>query len=73
MDENVQTRPASKIRAWSVVLGIIAIAILAIIVFCHVAYWLMWIGAITVIVLLVIVAANIAKGARKIKRDFSGN
>ncbi len=56
-------------KVWCWVLGILAVAILAIIVFCKVVYWLIWIGAFTVLVLLGFIIYYARKGANRIEDD----
>ena len=63
----------AKIKAWGWVIGIIAAAILAVIIFCHVVYWLIWIGAATVVVLAIVICVLIAKTVNKIKNDDVGD
>lgn len=63
----------AKIKAWCWVIGIIAVAILAVIIFCHVVYWLIWIGAATVVVLAIVICVLIAKTVNKIKNDDGGD
>lgn len=59
----------SNAKIWCWVLGIIAVAIIAIIIFCKVVYWLIWIGAVTVLVLIGFIIYYARKGARSIEND----
>lgn len=72
MERNTQTSPGrrtSKFKLWCWVLGIIAVSVLAVIVFCHVVYWLIWIGAITVIAIVIAIAVMVTRGMRRLKDD----
>lgn len=59
----------STAKTWCWVLGIIAVAIISVIIFCKVVYWLIWIGAVTVLVLIGFMIYYARKGARKIEND----
>jgi len=59
----------TKVKTWCWIIGITAIAILAVIVFCHIAYWLMWIGAASVLILFIFLVYYANKGARKMRND----
>lgn len=61
----------TKIWLWA--LGILAVAILAVVLFCHVVYWLMWIGLATVIVVIIIMVVYARKGAEKIEDEIDGD
>lgn len=57
------------IKIWIWAIAIVAIIILSVIIFCHVAYWLMCVGAATVAILGIAIAILAAKALRKIKQD----
>ncbi len=59
------THGNNKVKTWCWIIGITAIAILAVIIFCNIVYWLIWIGAATVLILFVFLVYYANKGARK--------
>lgn len=61
MDNNAKT------LCW--VLGILVVAILSVIIFCHIVKWLIWIGACTVLVFLIIMVYYIRKGTKEINDE----
>ncbi len=56
-----------NLKLWCWVIGIIAIAVLSVIIFVKIVWWLVWIGAATVAVLLIWLWYIIWKTGRRIK------
>lgn len=55
------------LKIWCWVIGILAIAVLSIIIFVKIVWWLVWIGAATVIALLLGLWYLIWKASRRMK------
>lgn len=69
MSNILTDQQVTSIKAWCWVLGILAVAILSVIIFCHVVYWLMWIGAATVLIIIIALFVMGAKVANRVKQD----
>ncbi len=69
MSENGNNGNFNGYKLAAVLLGAVVVAVLAIIVFCHVAVWLMWVGFITVVVLGIWMAVLIRRGVQRIEEE----
>lgn len=61
------------LKIWCWIIGIIAIAVLAVIIFVKVVWWLVWIGAATVVALLIWLWYIVWKTGRRIKKREEGD